>query len=162
MLILRPNKINWLKLFQDQPMSQTEKVACLCFERTTAYPLGEPGNATPSGGRDGVPASEIFVREIQPVTCTSEKKNFGWERNQSQRNQIHCYLPVVNSWIEQQTRWSGVVFISSHLCLWRHPPAIIYIYISVIQFPSEYPDKKFREAHPLQSQLFQVGYLTYK
>ena len=136
MLILRPNKINSLKLF---------KVACLCFERTTAYPLGGPGNTTPSGGRDGVPASEIFVREIQPVTCTSEKNNFGWERNQSQRNQIHCYLPVVNSWIEQQTRRSGVVFISSHLCLWRHPSAIIYIYISLIQFPSEYPDKKFRE-----------------
>ena len=45
----------------------------------------------------------------------------------------------------------GVIFISSHLCLWRHPPAIIYIYISLIKFQSEYPDKKFREAHPLQS-----------
>ena len=67
MLILRPNKINSLKLFKT-------KVACLCFERTTAYPLGGPGNTTPSGGRDGVPASEIFVREIQPVTCTSGKK----------------------------------------------------------------------------------------
>ena len=129
MLILRPNKINSLKLF---------KVACLCFERTTAYPLGGPGNATPSGGRDGVPASEIFVREIQPVTCTSEKKI--WMGKKSIAEKLDSLLlassKLLDRTIDKEVRgrfhFISFVLVASSLSnnIYLHLPYLVSIRIS--------------------------------
>ena len=133
MLILRPNKINSLKLFKTSRKSRVyaSKGPLLIHWEGQA-------NATPSGGRDGVPASEIFVREIQPVTCTSEKKI--WMGKKSIAEKLDSLLlassKLLDRTIDKEVRgrfhFISFVLVASSLSnnIYLHLPYLVSIRIS--------------------------------